>query len=228
MSENYTVLPHASGTLLVEYHANSLRGILYGPATKPDIVGYNPAEMLVIIELQPAGLFAFTGICQNEITDVLFPLELVDSTLCKQLFNIIEEADSVFQLVENFDQLLLQNLRKPLHPQLGLTFRHVIDHGGNVAVRTLANDICYSERQLNRIFQQYVGTNVKTFAKLVRMNNACRLLQHSSRNIEQISELAGFHDPSHFVHDFQAICGITPHNFRENMSDFYNEIAKFG
>jgi len=41
--------------------------------------------------------------------------------------------------------------------------------------------------------------------------------------IAAVSELAGFQDPSHFVRDFELICGITPKTYRDNMSDFYNK-----
>jgi len=227
MSDNYTVLPHGSGTLVIECAPKNLIVKLWGAATKPDIVGCSPAELLVIIEFQPAGLYAFTSIHQSELTDKEISLEAINPIFSRLLVETVEKSESVLALVKNLDLLLLKNMHTAYHPQLNFAFQRVIGCGGDIAVKRLAGEVCYSERQLNRIFKQYVGTNTKTFVKLVRMNNACRLLQNGHISIELISELTGFHDPAHFVRDFKSICGVTPQTYRANVSDYYNEIAKF-
>lgn len=63
ISDCYTVIPHGSGTLVFSYDRNGLYGNLFGPITKPCVVGglANQCDMIFIIEFQPAGLYGFTG-----------------------------------------------------------------------------------------------------------------------------------------------------------------------
>jgi len=181
--------------------------------------------MIVTIDFRPAGLYALTGINQSELTDQTFPFEEVNVSLSKLLSEAIEKTTSVFQLMTSLDTVLLESMYALYPPQLNHVLRSVMDSAGKITVRKLSDDIHYSERHLNRMFQQYVGTGVKSFARLIRMNVACHLLQNCQNSVEVVSELAGFQDPSHFVRDFELLCGITPKTYRENMSDFHNEIA---
>jgi len=227
MPDSYTIMPHGSATLVVSIDTKNLFIKLLGPMTKPYLVGNNLSEMLVIVEFQPAGLYALTGVNQSELTDKTISFEAVNPTLSKLVSETIERAGSVYELVSGLDILLLENMYATYHPQLGFVFQSVISCAGNISVKKLSEDIYYSERQLNNIFNQHVGASTKSFARLVRMNAACRLLQNGQNSIAMVSELTGFHDPSHFVHDFKSICSITPQSYRDNISDFYNEIAKF-
>lgn len=95
-------------------------------------------------------------------------------------------------------------------------------------VGELAAESGYSQRHLNRLFGETVGMNVKTFARLVRVNGAIRAAAAGLR----FSRRAGaggrhFIDQSHFIHDFSHICGVAPGAYLQNLSAFYNEIFKF-
>lgn len=113
------------------------------------------------------------------------------------------------------------------HPQLILTLQTMINCTGNITVKRLSNDIYYSERQLNRMFNQQVGVSVKTFSRLIRINNAFDLLKKPNNSLTLVSDVMGFHDLSHFIRDFKSVCGVTPQEYRNNMSDFYINPKKF-
>lgn len=234
MVDDYTVVPHGSGTMVFECGKNGnggsgIGGNLFGPVTKACTVGEraNRFEMLFIIEFQPAGLYAFTGIKQKELTDCVIPLELVDFALKRQIVEVLEGAESVAGMVRSMDRLLLENRRTVFRPELGGAVRTIITRMGNISVRELADSVYYSERHLNRMFDHYLGMNAKTFSRLVRINQTVRLLKNPGYSVTNVCDLAGFYDSSHFIHDFKAVCGITPQEYRDRMSDFYSEIAKF-
>ncbi|MFV0394568.1 MAG: helix-turn-helix domain-containing protein [Coprobacillaceae bacterium] len=98
---------------------------------------------------------------------------------------------------------------------------------GNVTVKELSNTTYYSERQLNRIFRKYVGLNAKSFLRLIRVNTTFHLLKKQHNSLTFVSDATGFHDLPHFIHDFKLVCGITPQEYRNNMSAFYNNPIKF-
>lgn len=59
ISNHYTVIPHGCATLVCSCNETGMSSRLFGPATAACSVGEqaNQAEMLFIIEFQPAGLY---------------------------------------------------------------------------------------------------------------------------------------------------------------------------
>lgn len=130
-------------------------------------------------------------------------------------------------MAAGFDMLFLTNMYTTYHPELRRMFQSIKESAGGITVKELSNDVHYSERQLNRIFNQHVGASVKAFSRLIRINHTFRLLKNPNVSLTLISDLAGFHDLSHFYHDFNLVCGVTPQEYRKNMSGFYNNPIKF-
>jgi len=228
-SDGFTVMPSGCATLSIEKDSKNLQVYLDGPTTKPYIVGSqtNHLEMIVTIEFKPAGLSAITSINQSELTNKTIPLDAINPLLSKLLSNITEEARNVPELVSGLDMLLMKNLSASYHPQLGLIFHNIFSYAGNTTLKKLSKNIYYSERQVNRIFKQHVGISVKSFSRLLRINNAFRLLKKPGNSLTFVSDTTGFHDLPHFTHDFKQVCGITPQEYRKNMSAFYNNTTKF-
>jgi len=229
MPEGFTIMPSGCSTLTISHDNNNFFLDLDGPTTKPYIVGgqANQPAMIVTIEFKPAGLYALTGINQSELTDITTPLEAINQKLTKSISIIVEKSASVHELVTSLDMLFLTNMYTTCHPQLQQVFQHILSYAGNTTVKRLSDEIFYSERQLNRIFNQHVGISTKSFSRLIRINNAFRLLKKPNNSLAIVSDLTGFHDLSHFIRDFKLVCGMTPQEYRNNMSDFYINPTKF-
>ena len=229
MPDSFTLMPCGCSTLAVEKDNENLFVNLHGPITKPYIVGSraNQLEMMVTIEFKPAGLYALTGISQSELTDRIFPFGAVNPVLSRLISEAVEKAGSVCEMATGLDSLLLANMYTEYHPELKQMLQNIHNCAGNITVKKLSSDIHYSERQLNRIFKQHVGASAKSFSRLIRINNTFRLLKKSHNSLTLVSDVAGFHDLSHFTHDFKLVCGVTPQEYRNNMSDFYNNPKKF-
>ena len=229
MPDGFTAMPDGCSSLNMAIDASRMYADLAGPTTKPSIIGgqVNHLEMLVGIDFQPAGLFAFTGIDQSEFLDQSFPFETVNPVLHKSMAEAIEKAASVYELAASFDALLLDNMHTVSRPQVKQAFLHILETGGNTTARQLSDHVHYSERQLNRLFRQHVGLSPKSFSRLARIYHAFRLLKDPRNSLTMVSDLAGFHDLSHFTRDFRLVCGVTPQAYRGNMSGFYNNTAKF-
>lgn len=229
LSDKYTVIPHGSATLVFLINGRESYSSLFGPAVKPCMVGNqaNRFELLLIIEFQPAGLYAFTGINQKELTDQVIPFDLINAGLNKTITEMIEFSRNMMELVNKLDQVLLTNLLMPYPHELQLATQLINDTFGNISNKELSGAVYYSERHLNRIFDQCLGMNIKSFSRLVRINKAIRLMSNPRNSITYSGEFAGFYDLPHFIHDFKSVCGLTPQEYLCSMSDFYSEIAKF-
>ncbi|MDF2888551.1 MAG: transcriptional regulator, AraC family [Lacrimispora sp.] len=230
MSDNYAVMPHGSATLVLSCTDSHIHGDLFGPITKPSFVGKsaNNFSLLFIVEFQPAGYYAFSGMPQKEITDCVIDFEIVNSSMNRLMANELETSLSIEDLIAKMDRLFLAHLKGAFYRQeFSQASNLIINSGGTFSVKELSQNVFYSERHLGRLFDEYMGVGIKSFSRLVRVNRSIRLLQRHDYGLTQVFMETGFYDMPHFIHDFKAICGITPQEYRDNMSDFYSEIAKF-
>lgn len=89
-----------------------------------------------------------------------------------------------------------------------------IDHAvralssGRTPIARVASELGLSERQLERLFHERVGIRPKVFARVLRMQQAMRLLQSAPSSA--IAAEAGYADEAHLFRDFRALCGTTP------------------
>lgn len=229
ISDGYTVIPHGGATLVCSYNRRELAGDLFGPMTKPCRVGglANQNELLVIIEFQPAGLLAFTGVNQKELANQFISFELINPTLNRLILEALECSMDLNELVCCLDRILLDNVYPQTPIALQMATDMMMKSAGNISCKELAASVYYSERHLNRLFQYHFGMNTKTLSRLVRINKVIRLMKNPRYSVACASLETGYYDVSHFIHDFQSVCGLTPQDYRNRMSDFYSEIAKF-
>ena len=230
MTDRYTVIPHGCATLVLSCDDGKIYSNLFGPATKPVCVGSdaNRYKLLFIVEFQPAGYYAFSGIPQNELTDRVIDFEAVNPMMNRLITQRMETAEDIHTLITEIDRLFLAHLKITCYRnEFSLANQMIVGSGGLVSVKELSRNVYFSERHLGRVFGELMGINIKSFSRLVRVNKAIRLLRQPHCSITQAYLQTGYYDTPHFIHDFKSICGITPREYRDNLSDFYSEIAKF-
>lgn len=229
ISDEYTIMPHGSVTLVLFQHHAELHSFLFGPTTKPVKVGNlaNQCDVIFIIEFQPAGFFPFTNMNQKELADRILPFSFVDHSLDVAMRNIFQTSLSADELLLEFEKKLLLSIQFPYPEELALAIHGIVQMEGILTSTEISNHACYSPRHLNRLFNQHLGMSMKAFSRLVRINKSIELLNEKTNPLDFICEQLGYYDVSHFVKDFKLVCGMTPQEYRANMSDFYSEIAKF-
>lgn len=231
-SKLLTVLPDASGCIVMTYDGNELSGYFWGPTTKAVIVGDDRTQvpLRMFIEFMPGGVSQFIRLNQDSVTDLQMPLEELNKTLEKDLKILIEAGGSLDEVIKALDTVLFKyftfinqtqsNKVTPLLPYLR-------QNKGILTVKDLSEYTFYSPRHLNRLFNESLGINVKTYLRLLRINNAVKQINSSPKELTEIAQFLGYYDQAHFIHDFRAVVGVSPKAYRENMSVFYNENYKF-
>ncbi|WP_394869986.1 helix-turn-helix domain-containing protein [Clostridioides difficile] len=229
ISDNYTIIPHGSVTLVFFYDATGLHSLLFGPTTKPKTVGgiANRCDVILIIEFQPAGFFPIIGIQQSELIDKVVPFSIINTSLDLEIKKIFNESLSIDKLILKLEELLISNIKIEYLYEFILAIQLIIQNSGNISSQEISKKVFYSSRHLNRLFNQYLGLSMKSFSRLVRINKSIKLLNNNKTSLMSICNELGFYDIPHFIKDFKIVCGITPQKYRANMSDFYSEIAKF-
>lgn len=229
ISDDYTIMPHGSVTLVLFYYNTELHSFLFGPTTKSIKVGNiaNKCETIFIIEFQPAGFFPIKKINQNELTDKIIPFSLIDHSLDTEMKKIFRASVSIDELLVEFEKKLLQSILFQSPRELALAMKVIIQMEGVITSAEISNKVFYCPRHLNRLFNLYIGMSMKSFSRLVRINKSFHLLNDKANTLAIVCEKLGYYDVPHFVKDFKIVCNITPQEYRTNMSDFYSEIAKF-
>lgn len=89
------------------------------------------------------------------------------------------------------------------------------DLSTSISVDQLANMAAISVRQLNSLFQRYLGLSVKQYIIEKRMQKAWRLLASSQMAIQQVAEAVGYQDASAFAHRCKQSFGLSASEIRQ-------------
>ena len=228
MPEQQTVLPSVSSTLIYSIGSNDIINGLRGVNTKPTTIGdyARQFDFMFLIEFHSAGLYPFIKIDQSLLLDSSFPFEELNKSLNQQITEAYYLSSNISMLKHRLDNIFLSRLDDTaINSTFVYAMKKVLESRGIIRTKYLAEDVYYSEKQLNRLFQKYIGTGVKTFSRIVRMKHAADLLD-STISLSQLAEITGHYDPAHFVHDFKNVYGLTPGEYVDKMSLFYNDPFK--
>ena len=228
MPEQQVVLPSVSSTLVYSIGNNNITNGLRGVNTKPEAIGgfARQFDFMFLVEFHSAGLYPFIKIDQNLLLNNSFSFEELSKSLNRQITEAYFSSSNISTLKHKLDRIFLSRLDDTvINPTFGYAMRKILESNGLTRIRDLADDVHYSEKRLNRLFQKYAGTGVKTFSRIVRMKRAVDLLS-SPINVSSLVEITGHYDNSHFIHDFTDIYGVTPKEYMGKMSLFYNDPFK--
>jgi transcriptional regulator GlxA family with amidase domain len=78
----------------------------------------------------------------------------------------------------------------------------------------IAQHVCVSRRQLERIFKQYLARVPSQYYLELRLNRARKMLTQTSKSIIQIGLSCGFSSGPHFSSAYRNFFGVTPRDDR--------------
>jgi len=86
----------------------------------------------------------------------------------------------------------------------------------NYGVEQLSADMGLSRSQLFRKFRAIADLKPSDYIKILRLQEAQKLLVMNELNVNEITEACGFTTPSHFITSFKKHYGTTPKNYNLN------------
>ena len=223
-----TILPDASGCIVVTYKDNEVSSQYWSPTTisvaVPSDIEIVPLRLFV--EFLPGGFRYFKGLDRIREVNEQITLSDLNKELASRLEEVATAGYSIEQIIERMDEILLSQFILQ-EAQLSRLLPIIKKENSLMSISDMAKACFFSTRHLSRLFHDELGMNAKTYMRLVRINQC--LMQMKGREIEltDLSQRLGYCDQAHFNHEFKAICGVTPTKYLSNMSDFYNEPFKF-
>ncbi len=86
----------------------------------------------------------------------------------------------------------------------------------NMAV--VSNYVSMNYSLFSYSFKQYTGKNFVNYLKEIRIAKAKELLSQTDLKVMEISQKVGYENDKHFMKTFKALCGVSPREYRKNMS----------
>ena len=86
----------------------------------------------------------------------------------------------------------------------------------NMAV--VSNYVSMNYSLFSYSFKQYAGSNFVNYLKQMRIEKAKELLADSDLKIIEISQRVGYDNEKHFMKIFKSMCGVSPGEYRKNMT----------
>ncbi len=85
---------------------------------------------------------------------------------------------------------------------------------GNILISELATSLGYSERHIQRMFNEVLGMSPKDYCKIIRFQNVLyNMLSDCKQNNSGYISGLGYSDQAHFQREFKSFTGLTPRHF---------------
>lgn len=89
----------------------------------------------------------------------------------------------------------------------------------DIKVADIAADCGLSESHFRRIFEESMNMKPVDYINLVRIKNACELIENEDNSMNQVGIRVGYLTPSSFNRNFKRLTGMTPHQWKVEKVD---------
>lgn len=184
---------------------------------------YLPGHLdLVAVHFRSGGLAAFLPMPIDEVTnqalDIAWLWGDAIQTLEGQLYEAKATPATQWTLLDAF---FLKQLALPSSWQAARYVAARLEAtGGQVAIGSIAREMGYSVRTLDRYFQAIYGYGPKWYGRLLRFHRALHWLEQSAtHSLADIAVACGFYDQSHLTRDFSDLAAISPVAYRKEANE---------
>lgn len=134
--------------------------------------------------------------------------------------NIDEYMDIIRQWINRFDELVNEDLDEhKTNKKMQKAIEYIREnYATNLNMAVVSNYISMNYSLFSFTFKQYTGTNFVNYLKNVRVGEAKRLLTETDMKVNEISKAVGYDHEKHFMKTFKSITGLTPSQYRNNLS----------
>lgn len=201
--------------------SNSFSGSwICGQVTIPKTVLVPPGSKSIAVRLKPWISQLVFDLDLSDIIDLNVPLKDILPTNDISLLEL-PQISGQEKLRCLLDLLNKQLINRQLNPTILNAIYEIERHSGNIRVNTLAQNVGYSRRNLERRFKDFSGIPIKKFISQTRFRHAFGLLRKGSSSIE-VTHSCGYFDQTHFITEFRKMTGATPCQFmKQSVKNIY-------
>ncbi|AZA54908.1 helix-turn-helix domain-containing protein [Chryseobacterium sp. G0201] len=190
----------------------------YGQLTLYKDLIANGSFSLIAVVFQPYFLNILLKISAKEVQNQIISVE-----------DVLKNEMQIFQeklfyktdpklIINDLNIYFTQFLSKIINSDYELikaTQQYIIENKGIITSKNLEHFTGYSERQIERKFQNYIGLSPKKYSNIARLHYFLSLMKinNNEENITGLSYKAGYADQSHLIKEFKNNIGLTPSEY---------------
>jgi AraC-like DNA-binding protein len=197
----------------VDKQTNDYNCFIVGMMSKPIFTSPDfSKKQIYAIRFNPGGAYSFFKNDLDDFTDLKVDFKNVSKNLEKKLAAIFLSKNSLYEKIKYLDAFFLRRfIEWGQNAVIMNSLTNIFSAKGNMEIKKLAQGQYVSERQLNRLFKQWIGLSPKEFTRIIRFQNALRnIMLADNVNWSSLAVESGYHDQAHFISEFKAFTGITP------------------
>lgn len=194
--------------LLCKTTSNQFQIVLMGLETKPKPMPERSVDAFFAISFNP---LAIEYIFRQPIAG------FVDSG--KELPNdfwgfTVKDLDDFEAFCEKASQKIRSLLPEQTDARKLSLFDLIFATDGEIGIHELSEKIGWSERQINRYFNQQLGLSLKTYCTILRFQASLHHIKDG-----KLSPQLNFTDQSHFIKEIKKLSGVSPKELFKNQND---------
>lgn len=184
-----------------------------GQITAPMVGSVRGGEKIVMVFIQPCGLYQLFGIDMSELTNTSMLLhDLLGNDKANEFIEQLKSADDHAAIIETLNTFFLSYLPGlEIDPKVQQAIDYIHEHKGNVAINDIERNCFITQRSLERYFRIYIGLSPKDYAKIFRFKCLMNYIQeHPGVNWNTLCEDNGYYDQTHLTRYFTRFLRIKP------------------
>jgi AraC-like DNA-binding protein len=187
------------------------RSMVAGQLTSRIMIGPSGDTEMFGIRLQPHAAFSILGIAMNEIRDRIVDLaDVMTAGFESTIFDRLSTATSFEERIAIFEAMFINREKARADRELTECLTLMIGSDGAVLVSACAERLGWSERRLERAFQEQIGMGPKIYSRIIRFKSFLNAVESGRPSLLDRALAAGYHDQSHMIRDFRHFAGMTP------------------
>ncbi|ULQ54678.1 AraC family transcriptional regulator [Flavihumibacter fluvii] len=205
---------------------------LYGQITSFKEICITETTPLIIVVFQPAGMHILTGLPVDKLRDSFINTSAVfgesATILGEALLEALTDSEKL-RLLENFFREWLAH-----HPAVNdfpiqATLDYITAHYGKISMQQLEKISGFTERHIERKFQEYIGIAPKKYCNIIKLHAYLKYLKSATikNKLTASAYEAGYADQSHLIREFKKLTGATPNTYLNKTGKLTSNLVEF-
>ena len=169
------------------------------------------------VDFSPLGMHTLLGgQPMDELANEMLDLDTVFGAEGRAIVEELQEISGWDRRFECIEAFLARRLASAPTPAEDIAFgwQRLESTAGCITIRSLADEMGYSRKQLISRFKTHVGFAPKTAARILRFQHAVEMVADADEvNWSDVAFDAGYYDQAHLIRDFVEFSGSTPTDY---------------
>jgi AraC-like DNA-binding protein len=194
---------------------NERRALVYGVPGQPFTRQLRGSGRVLGVRFRAGGFWGFWRKPVSDLTAKVVPAQEVWGPSVDEVLSSVFSDQAIDREPVSRFLAALNPTREPDAELAGQAVDRALHDPSLVRVEDYAAALGLSVRQLQRLFQKYVGVSPKWVLRRFRLQEAAQTLDNDPAvSWTDLALRLGYFDQAHFVNDFKAVLGVPPGEYR--------------